>query len=479
MKQVDFPQARGSIALEWVDITPPWGIYHRMWGASTHERATGVHRPLRATVLVLQPREPERTRCLIGLDHCLLESDECRRIADAVARATSIPPSQVLVACSHTHAAGLMTRSRADLPGGEHIAPYLDEIALRTADAARIAQRNAAPATVQFAAGRCSLAKNRDFFDSEYGGFVCGYAPDGPSDDTVLVARITAESGKTLGTIVNYACHPTTLAWENTLISPDYIGACRETIETATGAPCLFLQGASGDLGPRVGFVGDTEIADSHGRQLGHAVLSALESLPPAATRFTYAGPVVSGATVGTWRYESLHADESQELFDWQSNEWQVDLEYRADLLSIEEYERQWNDWRTREVEANARLDKIKARDCHAQVERCKRQLHRLRQLPSGQTFPFQVELWRWGGTLWLFLGGEHYQNLQVELRRRHPRTPLVVATLTNSWLPGYVPPASVYGSGIYQETVALVAPGSAEALLESIGRQIDRYAVD
>ena len=32
---------------------------------------------------------------------------------------------------------------------------------------------------------------------------------------------------------MNYACHPTTLAWQNTLISPDYVGAC-EVIERET-----------------------------------------------------------------------------------------------------------------------------------------------------------------------------------------------------------------------------------------------------
>ena len=47
----------------------------------------------------------------------------------------------------------------------------------------------------------------------------------------------------------------------------------------------MFLQGASGDTGPRDGFVGDTEVADRNGRQLGYAALSALESIPtPAMT---------------------------------------------------------------------------------------------------------------------------------------------------------------------------------------------------
>src|SRR5213078_1736439 len=149
--------------------------------------------------------------------------------------------------------------------------------------------------------------QHRDFWDEVNEIFVCGYNPKRHADDTVLVARITSVSGKVCGTLVNYACHPTTLAWDNRLISPDYPGAMRETVEKATGAPCVFLQGASGELGPREGFVGDTAVADRNGRQLGHATLAALEALPPPGTRFEYAGPVVSGATIGTWAHRPLN----------------------------------------------------------------------------------------------------------------------------------------------------------------------------
>ena len=48
---VDTPQSRCRAGLARGDITPPVGIYHRMWGAATHDRAIGVHRPLEATAL--------------------------------------------------------------------------------------------------------------------------------------------------------------------------------------------------------------------------------------------------------------------------------------------------------------------------------------------------------------------------------------------------------------------------------------------
>src|SRR5690606_33553586 len=121
-----------------------------------------------------------------------------------------------------------------------------------------------------------------------------------------------------VATVVNYACHPTTLAWQNTLISPDYVGAMCETVEQHAGGLCLFLQGASADLGPREGFTGDTAVADRNGRQLAYAVLSALESLPSPGTAFHYTGPVVSGAVLGDWQHQPLSEAEREAKAVWQ-----------------------------------------------------------------------------------------------------------------------------------------------------------------
>ena len=54
MNPVNTPQSRCRVGIAGGDITPPVGIYHRMWGAATHDRATAVHRPLLATLLWLQ-----------------------------------------------------------------------------------------------------------------------------------------------------------------------------------------------------------------------------------------------------------------------------------------------------------------------------------------------------------------------------------------------------------------------------------------
>src|SRR4029078_824309 len=90
------------------------------------------------------------------------------------------------------------------------------------------------------------------------------------ADDTLLVARATDDGGRVLATLVNYACHPTTLAWDNKLLSPDFVGAMREILEHAFAAPALFLQGAEGEISPREQYTGDTAVGDRQGRILGH-----------------------------------------------------------------------------------------------------------------------------------------------------------------------------------------------------------------
>ena len=44
-----------------------------------------------------------------------------------------------------------------------------------------------------------------------------------------------------------------------------------------------------------------------------------------------------------------------------------------------------------------------------------------------------------------------------------------MICTVTDGWLPGYVPTADTYGKGIYQESVAIVAPGFSADCLETL----------
>ena len=223
--RVDTPQSRCRVAFARADITPPVGIYHRMWGALHDRRPASI--ALTATALWMEALDGSARQLVISLDHCLLDGAEYARVRATVGEAAGIAPDDVMVSMSHTHGSAWMSRARSHLPGGELIGPYLDQMTETCARIAKEARDAAKPATLLYGTARCSLAAHRDFWDSQTKQFVCGFNPDGPADDTVLLAKAVADSGELLGTVVNYACHPTTLAWENTLISPDYVGSMR------------------------------------------------------------------------------------------------------------------------------------------------------------------------------------------------------------------------------------------------------------
>lgn len=471
-------QSRCMAAISQCDITPPVGIYHRMWGAAMHDQATGIHRPLEAQLLWLQPLVPEGeldsrnakfndAQLILSLDHCILDSAEFQNIRTAIAKAVGLNVDQIHVTLTHTHGSGWMSRSRSHLPGGEMIGPYLDDLAQRLAGLAVEARNALQPATIVYRVARCDLATNRDFWDPLASQYVVGWNPDGSADDTLLVAQVVTDSSQPLAVLVNYACHPTTLAWDNTLLSPDWVGAMRQLITQAIGVPCLFLQGASGDLGPREGFVGDPQVADRNGRQVGYAVLSALQALTPAGTKYCYEGSVTSGARIGIWNHRPMAAEQTAACQSWHWQRFTVHLPFRCDLPSIEQTlaEKDW--WSEEEEKAQQSNSSERIRECRAQIEQRTRQLSRLKALGSGPTYPLKVTIGLLGQALWVFVPGELYQVFQTSLRAHFPDYPVIVATLTNDWQPGYIPPASVYGQDIYQEVIAATAAGSLEMLIE------------
>lgn len=469
------PQSRCLVAVGRCDITPPVGIYHRMWGAALHDRATGVHRPLTATVLWMEPIEQASgsPEVVISLDHCIVDTTEINAIRESIRHTTGVSVSSIQVTVTHTHGSGWMSRTRSELPGGDLIGSYLDRMVEQVTGLAEETRHRLVPATIVYGRGWCDLAQERDYLDVDRGQYACGFNPLGSSDDTLWVARIVNDHGTTLATIVNYACHPTTLAWDNTLISPDWVGAMREVVEAQEGGVCLFLQGASGDLGPREGFVGDPAIADRNGRQVGYAALSALAALPAPGTEYSYQGPVISGATIAVWQHQPASPADRQVQAIWLWEEITVNLPYRHDLPTKELTIQERDHWMQEEELARHANDATRIRTCRAQIEQSTRQLTRLNALAPGQVCPLIVRVGRMGDVLWVMLPGELYQSFQLSLRERFSPRPVIVTTLTNNWQPGYIPPASKYGYGIYQEIIAATAPGCHEILIEAISRHV------
>jgi hypothetical protein len=186
------PQCRMLLGIKHADITPPMGIYHRMWGAAKHDRATGAHDHLRATVAALGPVGGDGiAQLLVSLDHCVMGVLERRALMAAISAGCRMPEDRITVVFSHTRAAGLMGLDRVGLPGGDLIPAYLDFLGKECGRLAAEAISSAIPVWGVYGSGRCDLARYRDFFDEDTCEYVVGYTPGRKVDDTVIVARFT------------------------------------------------------------------------------------------------------------------------------------------------------------------------------------------------------------------------------------------------------------------------------------------------
>ena len=451
----EHPSFSGLIGVAREDITPPVGIYARNWGASAHDAAEGIHKPLTTTVLTLQSRQHDAPLVLVGLDlgWWRRNSDEFI-LRGALLKELKLDESRVIMNLSHTHSGPVLCPADAEKPGGHLIAPYLERVRGILVSAVRKALENRQPATLAFATGPCDLATNRDLPDKEKPRVVVGYNPEASADTTLLVGRVTAHHGPILATLVNYACHPVTLAWQNKLISPDYVGAMREVIEPATnGAPCLFLQGASGELAPREQYTGDTAIADAHGRKLGYAALSTLNGMLPANMCLEFSGVVESGAPLATYRRSEIYSG-----FLVRAKHTTVDLPLK-ELPSVQELE----------TALAACTDRVMA-------ERLRRKRAVRSQVGDGSSTPAGVWVWRAGDTYFVAQQNEAYSLLQIELRRRFPGKAIVVMNLCNGTI-GYLPRQELFSNDMYTVWSTPFEKGCLERVLEASSAAVAELA--
>ena len=438
------PEFAGILGVAREDITPPVGIYARNWGAAKHDVAEGIHRPLTATALTLKSDGAPLVLVAIDLGWWRATADE-RHVKDAVLEAFRLDPARVMINMSHTHAGPATSREDRDKPGGEHIAPYLDKVRDGVVRAVRRALETSAPGTLTWTTGLCDLAVNRDLPDPSRDRFVTGFNPSASADHAVLVGRVADASGRIRAVLVNYACHPTTLAWENKLISPDYPGAMRELIEKeAPGALSLYLHGPSGEVSPRQQYTGEVETADRNGRQLGYATMSALEGMMPPRTQLEYAGVVESGAPLATWKRGPRAPSTALD-----ARLVQVELPLK-DMPSAAE------------IEAS-----LKTCEDRVLAERLRRKLRVRKTVGDGRALLVPLWVWRVGDGYFVGQPNEAYTALQTELRRAFPKSAITVMNLVNGSF-GYLPRAELFDEDLYQVWQSPFDRGSLERVISS-----------
>lgn len=281
------------------DITPAPGTPQGGWGAQTHQRGTHADMPFYATALALQ--QGGEVALIVDADAIGCDAPWTNRILDAISAATGVERWRIRFSCTHTHS-GPNTFRLANITEGLDMAEaYLESLPTRIAAAAWQALQDMRPVRVAASHGECGInALRRVRVD---GRMVVGSDPDAECDRSLRVVRIDGLDGATVATLMHYACHGTTIAWQSTAFTPDFPGPARAVVERYLDGRCLFLQGAAADLGPREGFTGDLALYRRLGNELGLAAASLALQLDTLPRKRTLDRVVRSGADIATYTF--------------------------------------------------------------------------------------------------------------------------------------------------------------------------------
>ncbi len=230
-----------------IDITPPLGTPIAGWIKEI--LSTEILDPLQAHVAVFQTEQD--AVAFVQLDVLSVGHSTSNAIRKSVFEKTGFPPDRIMVCATHTHAGppisslGMVHQENACIP----------QIAAKVTAAFEKAFVQKQPAEI--GTGSCSefrVAHNRRVVLRNgtvrtHGNF---NQPDalfieGPIDPEVAVLAVRSKDGQLLGTIVNYACHPTHHGSAGKMTA-GYPGVLSREMK-ARGCPVtLFLNGAAGNL---------------------------------------------------------------------------------------------------------------------------------------------------------------------------------------------------------------------------------------
>ncbi len=294
-----------------VDITPAEPVYmggYDMRGAPSE----GIHGRDRLYLRCLVFDDGKTKVAFIEADVIGVRGHDIWR--QKVTDATGIPLANVLLGDVHNHA--------APSPSPKLETNWDRQFDKALVAVARQAAGNLQPIRVAAGSGRSRVGMNRrqvrpadidspltfdendrsQFFGKfkvdnpvpihDFAGVVrLGANPLGPIDDAVDIVRIDTADGKPFAVMIHYACHGTSLGGRNSKISGEWMGRMQEVMERRfPGVGSIFIQGAAGDVNPRVvggldGYQDDINVTWALGEEIGAEAARVYATLVPSTPR--------------------------------------------------------------------------------------------------------------------------------------------------------------------------------------------------
>jgi len=322
------------------------------------------------------------------------------------------------------------------------------------------AQQGLRPVRIGAATGGCDININRRLKLSD-GRVVVGRNWDGPVDRTVRVVRIDDLDERPVATIVHYGCHPTTIAWQSQHATPDFPGMAKRVVEEQLGGTCLFLQAATGDIGPRRGFTGDMNVYRKFGKLLGleaSKLALGIETLPK---REKLVGLQESGATIALFEDEAVEPELA--TLDVRSRMLQLPLKEFPSPESAEaeaaRLRKELNQLRRDGAAAEIQAATASATQAGMRAERA--------LLYHGKTHvDWQLQGIRLGPVALISIPGEPFTETGQEIAARSPFPHTLFSGYSNGGF-GYMPVRRAYPEGGYEVETTPFAPGAAELVVQ------------
>jgi hypothetical protein len=407
--------------------------------------AQGTGWPLETSAVVLEQGGLRVVLC--GVDIIGLQAPVADEVVDRIAEACACDPAAVVLSWNHTHLAPPGDERMALIAGDVAADPVLQRTACAIQDAivetCRTAAASLEPAEPVWAVGQVDEAVNRRERTPD-ARTILGWNPERQLDQQVTALALRRPDGSSLATVVSFGCHPVTTGYDMDIYSADFPGPLRELVRTVTGGECVYLQGAAGDVLPRIAFTRDEREAERLGRRIALEALHALADRQPVQ-RHVVRGSDGSVTPIALYRVErpapadvTLAAVRARVDFPLQP------------LPPLEELRELRRTAEQAVAEAQARGDRGAAKVANYTAGWARRTEERMLAGTATPTIDGPVHAVRIGDGVIVTGPGETFTEIGLAVKQRAPGRPTLYCGYANG-LVTYFPTADEYPYGGYE----------------------------
>ena len=426
-----------------VDITPPLGVQLDGYGAREHS-SQGVHDELMARVLVFE--QGDQTAVIVSCDLLGVHPWIVSEVRARAAAATGVRRDGVLVAATHNHAGPVGLRAGVLAQLDESLAETLVGQICSAIERAWKARR---PASIKHASATIdTISLNRR-------------DPEWERDTALHVVSVEGRDGL-IATLLNFACHATILNQTNLMLSAEFPGAACNFIQRETSVPCLYLNGACGDVNP-VWIAQDFAGVERTGQIIGAQTLRLLAEMralgPGQRSHNIRWDEFLEVSPPGRLVEPSLRVSRSEVTLP--QREFDSDDAYAARIAEMGA------------AATAAAVGSVERRAVTASLTRFKvERWAAVWAQHAPESAPTEMQAIRLGdGLALLALPGEFFAETATAIREAAPFADVLMACYANDYV-GYVVPEHAFDAGGYEAGMTCHAP-AADAMIREAAKRL------